>query len=58
MLRPILVLFGALLCGSVAAFFLFVPPLVIAITLAAIVGLFLTCYPLLYCFGPPPELKH
>ncbi|MBZ5677279.1 MAG: hypothetical protein LAP61_23790 [Acidobacteriia bacterium] len=58
MLRLLLVFSVVLLCGSIGAFFLFVPPLVIAVALVAAVALLLTGYALLYCFGAPPERKH
>ena len=58
MLRLVLAFFGAVLCGSLAAFFPFVPPLVIGMALVATVALLLTGYTLLYCFGAPPERKH
>jgi len=42
---------------SVAAFFLFVPPVLIAVALGTTVVLLLTGYTLLYCFALPPELR-
>ena len=58
MLRLVLAFFGVFLCGSLAALFLLVPPLVIAMAWVATVALLLTGYTLLYCFGAPSERKH
>ena len=58
MLRLVLVLSAVLVCGSIGAFFLFVPPLVIAVAALSTVVLLVTGYALLYCFGAPPEQKH
>ena len=58
MLGRLLAVSAVLLCASIGAFFLFVPPLVIAMALVATVVLLLTGYALLYCFGAPAERKH
>lgn len=58
MLRLVLIFSVVLFFGSIGAFFLFVPPLVIALALLVAVALLLTGYTLLYCFGAPPERKH
>jgi hypothetical protein len=58
MLRLVLIISVLLLFGSIGAFFLFVPPLVIALAFLAAVALLLTGYTLLYCFGAPSERKH
>ena len=54
-------LFFAIPCvlflGGVGAFFLFVPPLLIATVLIATVALPLTAFTLLYCFGIKVELQ-
>ena len=58
MLRLVLACSGVLICGSLAALFLFVPPLVIAVTWVVTMALLATGYTLLYFLGAPPEGKH
>lgn len=57
MLGRVLAFSGVLLCASIGAFFLFVPPLVIVMALVATVALLLTGYMLRYCFGSPTDRK-
>jgi hypothetical protein len=58
MLRVVLIFSALLLGGSLGAFFLFVPPLVIGVAMVATVALLLTGYTLLYCLSARPERKH
>jgi len=58
MLRLVLIFSAVLLCGSIGAFFLFVPPLVIGVASFAAVALLLTGYTLLYCLSARSERKH
>jgi hypothetical protein len=57
MTRVILAIPCILLLFSIGAFFLFVPPLLIATALVASVVLLFTGYTLLYCFGIQPALQ-
>jgi hypothetical protein len=57
MTRLLLAIPCILLLFSIGAFFLFVPPLLIATALVASVVLLLTGYALLYCFGIQPALQ-
>ena len=57
MIRLILAIPCLLLFAGIGAFFLFVPPLLIAIAWAATVVLALTGYTLLYCFSVQSELQ-
>ena len=56
-IRPFLALFGVLFCGGLSAFFLFVPPLLIATALVATTFLLLTGFVLMYSFGFQAELQ-
>jgi hypothetical protein len=56
-IRPFLALSGALLCGSISAFFLFVPPLFIAAALIATILFLLTGLVVLFRFGIQSELQ-
>ncbi len=57
MIRLLLAFSGVLLCGSIAAFFLFVPPLWIAAAVIATVFLLVTGLVLLIRFGIQAELQ-
>jgi hypothetical protein len=57
MIRPLLALSGVLFFGALGAFFLFVPPLLIATALMAAIVLLLTGLVLLYRFGIQAELQ-
>jgi hypothetical protein len=57
MTRLLLAVPSILLLLGIGAFFLFVPPLLIATALVAIMALLLTGYTLLYCFGIQPALQ-
>jgi hypothetical protein len=56
-IRPVLALSGALLCGSISAFFLFVPPLLIAAALIATILFLLTGFLVLFHCGFQAELQ-
>jgi len=56
-IRPFLALSGALLCGSISAFFLFVPPLFIAAVLIATILFLLTGFVALFHRGIQAELR-
>jgi uncharacterized membrane protein len=55
--RLLLAIPCVLLLLSLAAFFLFVPPMLIAVALGTTLVLLLTGYTLLYCFAVQPELR-
>jgi hypothetical protein len=57
MTRLLLAIPCILLLFSIGAFFLFVPPLLIATALVVSVVLLLTGYALLYCFGIQSALQ-
>jgi hypothetical protein len=57
MIRVVLALFGSLFFGGVGAFFLFVPPLLIAAVWIALVALLMAGFLLLDCFGFHAELQ-
>jgi len=58
MIRLILAFAGLLFCGSIGAFFLFVPPLLIAaVLIATVLLLILTGFVLLIRFGIQAELQ-
>lgn len=56
-IRPLLALSGALFCGSISAFFLFVPPLFIAAALIATILFLLTGFVVLFRCGIQAELQ-
>jgi hypothetical protein len=57
MTRLLLAFFALLFVGSLVAFLLFVPPLLIMTVLIATIALLLTGMMLLYCFGANVELQ-
>ena len=57
MIRLLLAYSGLLFCGSIGAFFLFVPPLWIATASIALVALPLAAFVLLDCSGIHVELQ-
>jgi hypothetical protein len=57
MIRLVLAVFGLLFFGGVGAFFLFVPPLLIATVWIALVALPLAGFVLLDCLGLHVELQ-
>jgi len=57
MIRLLLAFSGVLFCGSIGAFFLFVPPLLIATACIALVALPLAVLVLLDCYGIHVELQ-
>ncbi len=57
MMRYFLAFSGLLCFAAIGAFFLFVPPLLIAMALVGTVALLLTGCILLYWFGVQPELE-
>ena len=56
MIRLVLALLGLLFVGGIGAFFLFVPPLLIATAFLAMIALLLTGLVLLYRLGKPVAL--
>jgi choline-glycine betaine transporter len=56
-IRLLLAFSGAVFCGSIGAFFLFVPPLWIATACLALIALPLSILVLLDCYGLHVELQ-
>jgi hypothetical protein len=56
-IRLLLAFSGAVFCGSISAFFLFVPPLLIVAALIATVLLLMTGFVLLFRFGIQADLQ-